>query len=136
VIKDHKVPPDSVDVAAAIFILRMQRLAVGERISFPIFTGSKLFQGHATVEERVTLATPLGPRAAVKVRLRTEFSCKLTDRELRMWFSYDPAHVPMRMEADFALGPVVVEWVDYQPGRAVHPSSVARGDAFLPGQSP
>ena len=44
-----------------------------------------------------------------------------------MWFSDDQAHVPMRMEADFALGPVVVEWTDYKPGRALDPSTLARG---------
>ena len=44
-----------------------------------------------------------------------------------MWFTDDEAHVPVRMEADFALGPVVVEWTEYKPGRAIDPSTVARG---------
>ena len=78
------------------------------------------------MEGRGPLKTPLGERQAVKVRLRTEFSGRLNARELRMWFSDDPAHVPMRMEADFALGPVVVEWTDYKPGRALDPATVAR----------
>jgi hypothetical protein len=93
----------------------------------PIFTGSKLFKGLARVEGRGKVETPLGERNAVRVSLRTEFSGKLTARELRMWFSDDAAHVPMRMEADFALGPVVVEWTDYKPGRPLDPSTVARG---------
>jgi hypothetical protein len=84
----------------------------------------------------VTLETPRGPHAAVKVRLRTEFGGKLNARELRMWFSDDPVHVPMRMEADFTLGPVVVEWIDYQPGRPGRLSPVARGDASPPGHPP
>jgi hypothetical protein len=134
--EEHEVPPDTADAASAVFILRNQRLAVGDEISFPIFTGTKLFQGHASVLEKVDLETPLGTRPAVKVRLRTEFSGKLTARELRMWFSDDPVHVPMRLEADFVVGPVVVEWIDYQAGRAMKPSSVARGDAALHGRSP
>jgi hypothetical protein len=44
-VKDYDVPPDAADVASALFILRMQRLAVGDELAFPIFTGSKLFQG-------------------------------------------------------------------------------------------
>ncbi|MGZ6099303.1 MAG: DUF3108 domain-containing protein, partial [Myxococcaceae bacterium] len=63
----------------------------------------------------------------VRVRMRTEFSGKLSAREVRMWFTDDEAHIPVRMEADFALGPVVVEWTDYKPGRPIDPSTLARG---------
>ena len=121
------VPAGAVDVASAVFLLRAARLADGDTLSIPIFTGAKLFRGLAEVEGRGPLKTPLGERQAVKVRLRTEFSGRLNARELRMWFSDDPAHVPMRMEADFALGPVVVEWTDYKPGRPLDPSTLARG---------
>jgi len=122
-----EVPPGTVDVASAVFFLRGSRLADRDTVEMPIFTGSKLFKGTAVVEGRSKLKTPLGERQAVKVRLRTEFSGQLTARELRMWFSDDDAHVPMRMEADFALGPVVVEWTDYKPGRPIDPATLARG---------
>ncbi len=121
------VPPGSVDVASAVFFLRAARLADGDEMEMPIFTGSKLFRGIAQVEGRGPVETPLGQRQAVRVRLRTEFSGQLSARELRIWFSEDAAHVPMRMEADFALGPVVVEWTDYKPGRSIDPSQLARG---------
>lgn len=121
------VPAGSVDVASAVFLLRAARLEDGDELSIPIFTGSKLFKGTAVVEGRGPVETPLGERRAVKVRMRTEFSGNLSAREVRMWFSDDAAHVPMRMEADFALGPVVVEWTDYKAGRAVDPATLARG---------
>jgi len=121
-----EVPPGAGDVATAVFSLRTARLADGDTITMPIFTGAKLFKGVAQVEGRGLVKTPLGERKAILVRLRTEFSGNLTAREVRMWFSDDPAHVPMRMEADFALGPVVVEWTEYKPGRALDPSTVAR----------
>ena len=124
---DADVPAGAVDVASAVFFLRAARLADGDTLSIPIFTGSKLFRGLAEVEGRGPVNTPLGERQAVRVRMRTEFSGKLNAREIRMWFSDDAAHVPMRMEADFALGPVVVEWTDYKPGRALDPSTLARG---------
>ncbi len=122
-----EVPPGVVDVASALFVLRTARLADGDELSLPVFTGSKLFRGIAHVEGRAPLETPLGEKQAVRVRLRTEFSGKLNAREVRVWFSDDEAHVPMRMEADFTLGPVVVEWTDYKPGRALDPSTLARG---------
>lgn len=122
-----EVPLGSVDVASAVFFLRAARLADGDQLSMPIFTGSKLFKGIALVEGRGPVETPLGAKQAVRVRLRTEFSGNLSARELRMWFSDDAAHVPMRMEADFALGPVVVEWTDYKPGRPFDRSALARG---------
>ena len=121
------VPEGAVDVASAVFFIRAARLANGDTLTMPIFTGSKLFRGIAEVEGRGKVQTPLGERDAVRVRLRTEFSGKLAARELRIWFSDDPAHAPMRMEADFLLGPVVVEWTDYKPGRALDPSTLARG---------
>ena len=122
-----EVPSGAVDVASAVFFLRTAQLADGDMVTMPIFTGAKLFKGLATVEGRGPVQTPLGERQAIRVRLRTEFSGKLTAREVRMWFSDDAAHVPMRMEADFALGSVVVEWTDYKPGRAIDPSTLARG---------
>jgi len=121
------VPAGSVDVASAVFFIRTARLANGDTLTMPIFTGGKLFKGLAEVEGRGKIQTPLGEHDAVRVRLRTEFSGKLTARELRIWFSDDAAHVPMRMEADFVLGTVVVEWTDYKPGRALDPSTLARG---------
>ncbi len=121
------VPAGALDVASAVFFIRTARLADGDTLTMPIFTGAKLFKGLAEVEGRGKVQTPLGERNAIRVRLRTEFSGKLTARELRIWFSDDASHVPMRMEADFALGPVVVEWTDYKPGRALDPSTLARG---------
>jgi len=121
-----EMPPGASDVASAVFFLRTARLADGDTIAIPIFTGAKLFRGLAEVEGRGPLETPRGERQAILVRLRTEFSGNLSAREVRMWFSDDAAHVPMRMEADFALGPVVVEWTDYKPGRALDPATVAR----------
>lgn len=125
--KEIAVPPDATDVASAVFLLRTRRLAVGDEFTFPIFTGAKVFEGRAVVEERGNLDTPLGPKSVVRVRLRTGFAGKLqAQRDLRMWFTDDPAHVPVRMEADFALGTVVVEWTDYKPGRARTPSRLAQ----------
>jgi len=124
---EAEVPAGAVDVASAVFFIRAARLEDGDELSLPIFTGSKLFKGTAVVEGRGPVETPLGKKEAVRVRLRTEFSGKLQARELRMWFSDDASHVPMRMEADFLFGPVVVEWTDYKPGRPVDPSTIAQG---------
>jgi hypothetical protein len=122
-----EVPPGAVDVSTALFFMRAARLSEGDQLSIPIFTGAKVFNGIALVEGRAPLDTALGKVQTIKVRLRTEFSGKLSAREVRMWFSDDEAHIPVRMEADFALGPVVVEWTDYKPGRPIDPSTLARG---------
>lgn len=120
------VPPGAVDVSTAVFFLRAARLSDGDTLSMPIFTGTKVFKGIAVVDGRGPLDTALGQVQAIRVRLRTEFSGKLSAREVRMWFSDDEAHIPVRMEADFSLGPVVVEWTDYKPGRPIDPSTLAR----------
>ena len=88
---------------------------------FPSSPERSSSRGIALVERRGPLDTPLGearPSGAAAHRVLRQ---AVGAREVRMWFSDDAAHVPVRMEADFALGPVVVEWTDYKPGRRARP---------------
>jgi hypothetical protein len=123
---EHTLPEGTMDVAGATFALRGQELAVGRSYAYPVFTGSKQFTMRATVEGREKVTTPAGAHDAFKVRVHTEFDGKLTsNRDMVAYLSADEHHVPLRIEADFALGTVVAELTDYKPGRVV---TVARAD--------
>ncbi|MFP2898280.1 DUF3108 domain-containing protein [Corallococcus sp. 4LFB] len=123
---DHALTQGSLDVTGATFALRGQELTVGRSFEYPVFTGSKQFTLRATVEGRETVTTPAGARDTFRVRVHTEFGGKLeSKRDMVAYLSADAHHVPVRIEADFALGTIVAELTDYKPGRVV---TMARAD--------
>ncbi|HZH03214.1 MAG TPA: DUF3108 domain-containing protein [Myxococcaceae bacterium] len=116
------VEPGAMDIAAATFALRNAPLAVGQTLSLPVFTGDKSFRMQVMAEGEERLETPLGTRDVVRLRVSTQFEGEFrSKRDLRIYLSKDPSHVPLRVEADFFLGTVVAELVDYKPGRIARP---------------
>ncbi|WP_398577224.1 DUF3108 domain-containing protein [Stigmatella hybrida] len=123
----HELPEGTMDVASAAFGLRRQGLADGQEYSAPVFTGSKSFVMRAKVEGRQQMKTPMGPREVFRVSVQTDFSEKLqTRRDITLYFTTDPSHVPVRLEADFVLGTIVAELTEYKPGRLLTMNQVAR----------
>lgn len=115
-----EVDPQATDMAAVTFALRNLPLQVGESIDLPIFTGARSFTLRAHAEGRETLSTSKGPQDALKIRLQTQFTGKLAaKRDVLAWLSADDLRLPLKIEADLALGSIVVELVDYKPGRRV-----------------
>jgi hypothetical protein len=116
----HQVPPGTADVAAATFLMRSQPLSDGREFQVPVFTGTKSFVMHARVEGRMTLRTPLGMREVFKIRTQTDFSGKLqSKKDMFAYLTTDPAHVPVRIEAEFVLGQIVAELTDYKSGQTL-----------------
>ncbi|MCY1015249.1 DUF3108 domain-containing protein [Pyxidicoccus sp. MSG2] len=108
----------TLDVTGATFALRNRELEVGRDYSYPVFTGSKTFTMRAKVEAREMMNTELGPREVFKLRVQAEFGGSLTSkRDMFVYLTTDPNHVPVRVEAEFALGTMVAEITDYKPGR-------------------
>jgi Protein of unknown function (DUF3108) len=121
--------PGGADVASALYLLRTRPLEPGTELSMPVVTPSKQFPMRAVVEKREVLKTALGDKATVRVRLTTNFSGKLQAKsDLIIYFTDDEAHIPVRIEADLALGTVVVEAVEYHSGLKVpaRPKAAAR----------
>ncbi|EAU62028.1 DUF3108 domain-containing protein [Stigmatella aurantiaca] len=122
----HELPEGSMDVASAAFALRRQGLAEGREYASPVFTGNKSFVMRAKVEGREQMKTALGAREVFRVTVQTDFSEKLqTRRDITLYFTTDPSHVPVRLEADFVLGTVVAEITEYKPGRLLTVNQVA-----------
>lgn len=115
---NHDVPEGTMDLASATFALRNRELVEGQEYTYPVFTGMKSFTLRAKVDGRENMKTVLGDREVFRVRIQTEFSGKLqTQREIVVYLTTDPSHVPVRIEADFALGSIVADLADYKQGR-------------------
>ncbi len=124
----HELPPGTMDVAGATFALRNQGLVVGQEYSTPVFTGSRSFVMRARVEGRQKLKTPLGEKEVLKVKVQTDFSERLkTQRDITVYFSADPSHVPVRVEADFVLGTMVADLIEYKQGGQLALSQTGAG---------
>lgn len=118
--KTVAVPPAAQDLTSAFMWLRLQPLQPGERHEVPVLTGSKLFTLTAQVAGAEKVETPAGAFDAVKVLARVELSGQFTTRrDVQLWFSDDPRHVLVRVEADLALGSIRADLVRYVPGTAV-----------------
>jgi hypothetical protein len=127
--KELPIEAGAHDIASATFALRGEPLEIGRTFDLPVFTGEKSFTLTATVVGRTTLATPLGQREVFQLNVATDFSGKVKARRLtRVYLSTDPAHVPVRIEADLVLGTVEAEIVEYHAGEGstAELASVAR----------
>ncbi|MHB1843320.1 MAG: DUF3108 domain-containing protein [Deltaproteobacteria bacterium] len=114
----RSVEPAAEDLASAVFWLRTKPLKVGDRVDIPIFTGKKEWSLGATVVDRQPIETRAGKFSTVHVRLQTSFSGKLgSRRDLDGYFTDDPRHVPVRLDADLLIGQLEADLVSLEPGR-------------------
>lgn len=111
------VPTQAHDPLSAVYYVRGRDLSPGNAFRFPVFTGRRHFELEARVVGRERIRTALGEYDAVKVACRTGFTGKFeASREIEIWFSDDANRVPLKIRADFVLGSVRAEVVEYVPG--------------------
>jgi hypothetical protein len=117
---EHDIEPNALDVAAAMFALRTKTIKVGETYRFPVFTGDRMFTLEGVCEARQPLKTALGVQDVFKLRIRAEFGGKLEQkRDMNLYVTTDAKHLPVRVDADLALGSISAEITDYKPGREI-----------------
>ena len=117
-VSTHEVAEGAFDIASATFALRNRPLEVGRVYELPVFTGSRSFTLRATVKSRQVLDTPLGKKEVFKVLVQTGFAGKLQSRrDLHAYFTADEDRIPVRIDAEFVLGTITAELVDYKSGR-------------------
>jgi hypothetical protein len=112
-----EIAPGSQDILAAIFALRARPLKVGDHEEIPIHTGRSQLTLRAEVERTETIEVPAGTFAVVAIKVQTGFTGHFEDkRALRIFMTDDPRHVPVRIDAEFAIGSLTVDLVGYQKG--------------------
>lgn len=115
--KDYRIGPTAHDIASAMFWLRTRPLTVGDREQVRVFTGHRTWTLVARVEGRETITTPAGRYRTVRVRIRTHFHGKLAARrDIVLWMTDDPSHIPVRIEAPLVLGSLRADLARYLPG--------------------
>jgi hypothetical protein len=116
--KRYEMHPDTMDLAAAGFWLRNVPLSIGLEKEVPIFTGAKVYRMVVKVEGRERLATRLGELEVFRVTINGDFPGELATRSrIKVFYTADQKQLPVRAEADFALGSVVLEAISYEPGQ-------------------
>lgn len=113
-----EVHPEATDVAAVAFALRNRDFKPGSIVELPVFTGVRSFNLRAEYQGIESISTPMGNTEAIVVKVETQFSGKLAaKRAIRIFFSNDESKIPLKIEADLALGSVVAELTEFKPGR-------------------
>lgn len=111
-------PAEARDLQSAVYFLRTQPLRVGDRVELPIMAGKRQWILSAEVVKAVPLETPAGHFDALLVRLTTAFSGKLQSRgAISAYFSSDERHLPLRFDANLAMGKLTAELTAYSAGR-------------------
>ncbi len=122
--RDYDIEATALDLAAAGYWLRNVPLVVGASHEKPIFTGSKQFVMHATVEARESIVTPLGTVDVYRVSVTTDFKGSVaTKGNIRVFYTADAKQLPIRAEAEFVIGSVVAEAVQYEQGQVFTPGA-------------
>lgn len=113
----REVLPEAHDILSAIFHLRALPMKVGDVLTVPIFTGHNSWMLTAKVEKRERVSTDHASMPALVLSCRTHFKGKFeSSKALRVWISDDDLRVPVRIDAEFALGTLRATMSGYRRG--------------------
>ncbi len=120
----REVPHDVQDLAGALLYLRTRTLEPGAHYEYPVFFAGDSFTLRADVQGREPMDTPAGHFATVRVAVQLGFTGRFsTPRPARLWFSDDERHVPVRIDAEFAVGSASATLSRYRPGQRLEAAS-------------
>lgn len=115
--RSYDVPPGAYDIAGAIMALRGRPLVPGTIEEIDVFTGKKTFKLRCIVERVEKRKTGAGTFDAIATRIQLGFDGNFASkRDLLAWFSNDERRVPLRVEAEFALGSIVADLLESRKG--------------------
>ena len=116
-VESYDIPPGAYDIAGAVMALRGRELKVGDVEEISVFTGRKVFALRCRVTGTDRVKTAAGSFDAVVSQIELGFDGQFASkRDVKAWFSADERHLPLKIEAEFLLGSVVGELVDYRKG--------------------
>ncbi len=122
------VPEGTLDFVALVFRLRALPLPDGASHEFHVLAGRKVSKVAATVERREVGETPAGDFPAVKVRVPTGLTGKVSEKSpTYIWFTDDDRRLVVRISADFSIGRANALLTSYRPGQPPPPASPEGG---------
>jgi hypothetical protein len=103
--KDIAVPARSQDALSALFALRAMPLSPGMTIRMPVCISDAVYYMSATVGAREDVKTGIGTQPAWRITpVMTDAAGKPFGRKLSLWLSDDARRMPIRLQADLAVG--------------------------------
>jgi hypothetical protein len=104
-----EVPQYCQDTMTALFYMRGLPMKVGEVITFPVISEAKWWEAVITVVGREMLDTPMGRKAAIKLKLDTKLQGVLQKRgDSFLWLTDDDRRFVLRLDAKVKIGTVVI----------------------------
>lgn len=103
--RDVPLQPYAQDALSALYVLRAVPLKEGGRMTMPIADNGETYRLELLVKGRETVACGLGKLQAWRIipTIRNE-NGEPEGRGLSVWFSDDVRRLPVRLEADLAVG--------------------------------
>lgn len=115
--RSYEIPAGAYDIAGAIMALRGRPLLPGTVEEVDVFDGKKVFRLRCIVEGQEKVKVGAGTYDAITARIQLGFDGNFkSKRDLKAWFSADDRRIPLRFEAEFALGSVVADLLTEQKG--------------------
>ncbi|MEO5378255.1 MAG: DUF3108 domain-containing protein [Magnetococcus sp. DMHC-6] len=107
------------DPLTAIFILRsMPQLQSGQIIQLPLLDGAKFYNAKIKVGTAENLFTPMGWFKAFPIEIAVENSELFRhDGALTIWLTFDERRLPLRVQTQYKMTPVVADLTHYIDGR-------------------
>jgi hypothetical protein len=102
------VPPDVQDMLSCLYFFRSLPLsAVGETVGIDVYHDKKNYHLELRVEGFERMKSPLGEVETVRVLAIMPFrGLFLNEGNIRVWFTKDPARVPILMRAKVTVGSI------------------------------
>ena len=104
-----EVPEQVFDPLSLIYYLRTLELTAGTTHHFTLLADGKMYTVSASVTGRETLTTPAGRFECVVVEPKMEAGPGVfrdDQNRLRIWFSDDERHLPVRIRSDVNIGAI------------------------------
>jgi hypothetical protein len=112
------MPRFAQDSVSSLYYLRAIPLRLNEQVEFEVAQEGKHFQSIIKVEGTEKLASRLGDKQALKLRLGARINGQLKKPDDNfLWLSLDETRIPLRLEAKVKIGTIVATLIKYEPGK-------------------
>jgi len=106
---DFDVPQQVQDGLSAVYVLRTMNFRTGDRITLPVTDEGNVYTVQAEVAGREHVSVPLGALDAWSLKIAiVDAKGQPAASNAGVWISTDARHLPLKLQADLALGSFVL----------------------------
>jgi hypothetical protein len=103
---ENDIPGCATDILTGFYYLQSLPLELGATYDFPVNDGKSAIV-HASVDKREDLKVPAGNYSTVQVTAEAISGSLQSKGKVWLWYSDDPAHIPIQMRAKLGFGTLV-----------------------------